>query len=106
MTIKRDSGGLEVQAGTPFLSQSVAIGGSSTASAAFNAQTAHVRLVASASCWVSFGNPPAAAVARGASSMFVPANLPEYFWVATAAQIAVIQDSAAGFLYVTELANT
>jgi hypothetical protein len=106
MTIKRDSGGLEVQAGRPFTSQSVAIGAASAASTAFNSQTVHVRLVATAACWISFGSPPPAAIVRDANSTFLPPNLPEYFWVVTGSQIAVIQDGAGGFLYITELANT
>jgi hypothetical protein len=36
--------------------------------------------------------------------MFIPAGLPEYFWVVPGEQIGVIQDTGVGFLYITELA--
>ena len=122
MTIQSDASGHAVQAAKPALSQSVAVGASSAASAAFSTNpnlspflgtgssltpnhTAHIRLVSTTACWVSFGSPPAAAVVRDPASMYLPAGLPEYFWVTPGSQVAVIQDTAAGFLYVTELVN-
>lgn len=124
MTIREDRHGLAVQASRPYSSQSVATSGVSALSAVFSINqdrpqrdaeggvqsstqlnhTRHVRLVATTPCWVSFGTAPIA-VARATASMYLPAGLPEYFWVATGEQIAVIQDSAAGFLYISELTN-
>jgi hypothetical protein len=118
MTIKRDGSGDGVQAGKPYTNQSVAIGAGSVACTAFSTnaqnrvgisvapnQTTHIRVVATVNCWISFGNPPTAALARDPASMYLPAGLPEYFWVSPGSQIAVIQDSAGGSLYISELAN-
>jgi hypothetical protein len=124
MTIREDRHGLAVQASRPYSSQSVAIGSASVLSAPLSISqdrpqreseggaqflgqpnhTRHVRIVATAACWVAFGTAPIA-VLRAANSMYLPAGLPEYFWVQAGEQIAVIQDAAAGFLYITELTN-
>ena len=124
MTVREDRFGNVVQASRPFSSQSLAVGATSVVSAAFAVNkdrpirnltgatqndvtnnTRHVRLVATVACWVSFGSPPVAALVRGPAAMFLPAGLPEYFWVRQGEQIAVIQDATAGFLYITELHN-
>lgn len=126
MTVREDRFGNVVQASRPYKSQSLAIGAASVLSAAFaqskdrpvinrdgGAQatqdvtgnnTRHVRVVCTTAAWVAFGTAPVA-VAKGTSSMFMPAGLPEYFWVRVGEQIAVIQDAAAGFCYITELTN-
>ena len=124
MTVREDRFGNVVQASRPFSSQSLAVGATSVVSVAFAVNkdrparnilggtqtdlvnnTRHVRLVATVPCWVSFGSPPVAALVRGPSAMFLPAGLPEYFWVRQGEQIAVIQDATGGFLYITELHN-
>lgn len=126
MTVREDRFGNVVQASRPTSTQTLAVGAASVVSAAFAVNqdrptrlddgqvqtttsstnhTRHVRLVGTVSCWVSFGNPPNAAVRQGTSSMFLPAGLPEYFWVSVGEQIAVIQDATGGFLYITELTN-
>ena len=123
MTIREDKYGNAVQASRPGVSQSLAVGAASVSSTTFAAGnqvtnrrqdtgavvtpstlTQHVRLIATVPCWVSFGTAPVAAV-RAGGSMFIPAGLPEYFWVRRGERIAVIQDATAGFLYITELAQ-
>lgn len=121
MTIKVDEHGLTVQAARPALSQTVAVGAASTASAAFSIgptdqyandgtpvnspnNTNHVRLISNTNCWVAFGAAPVA-VAQATPSIYLPANTPEYFWVLPGEKIAVIQDSASGFLNIGELVN-
>ncbi len=120
MTTRNDGHGNSVQAGRPYSSQTVAIGGSSVACNAFQTatpgrfttagtpftapnNTRHVRLVATSDCWVSFGTAPVAVV--GASSaILLPAGIPEYFWVMPGERIAVIQATAAGSLNIAEMA--
>jgi hypothetical protein len=127
MTVREDRFGNVVQASRPSLGQVVAAGVGSAVSAAFQANknrperndtggtqgpsvnnTRHVRLVATVPCWVAFtvtiGTAPVA-VRLGSGSMFLPAGLPEYFWVRQGEQIAAIADAAAGSLYITELDN-
>jgi hypothetical protein len=124
MTVRNDRHGNTVQAARPYTSQSVAVGAASVLSTAFATnldrpqreqyggaqfagtvnQTAHVRVVATVPCWIAFGT-GAVAVVRAANSVYLPAGLPEYFWVVPGEQIAVIQDSGGGFLYISEMQN-
>ena len=123
MTIREDRHGNVVQASRPYSSQALAVGAASVQSAVFAVNkdrpvrhsegrsqgdtgnhTRHVRVVATNACWIAFGVSPVAAV-RSVTSMFLPAGLPEYFWVLPGEQIAVIQDAVGGFLYITELYN-
>ena len=77
----------------------VAIGSSSAASAAITATV--VRLVATADCFIVFGAATPTATTAG---LFLPANCPEYFQFTSGQEVAVIQASAAGNLYVTAAA--
>jgi hypothetical protein len=125
MTIREDRFGNAVQASRPELSQVLAVGAGSVASAPFAVNldrpqrqtdgtvqssitqlnhTRHVRIVCTVPAWVSFGVAPIAA-RLAPTSMFMPAGLPEYFWVAVGEQIAVTQDATAGSCYITELTN-
>lgn len=123
MTVREDRFGNVVQASRPFSSQAMTITAVSQQSALFSVNkdrpirnttgavqndvtnmTRHVRLVATVNCWVAFGNNPVAGV-RSPLAMYLPAGLPEYFWVRSGEQIAVIQDSVGGFFYITELHN-
>jgi hypothetical protein len=61
----------------PLAEQTVAIGGSTTASSAFNASTRVVRLHTDAICSVEFGTAPTAA----ATNMRMAAGATEYFAV-------------------------
>lgn len=121
MTLKVDVHGQLVQASRPALSQTIAIGAASTQSAPFSSNTVtvgtynpdgspvgvtnnttHIRLVATSACWVAFGANPVAA-ASGATSIYLPAFTPEYFWVNKGERIAVIQDAGSGLLNIGEL---
>lgn len=82
-------------------SQVVSIGGSSVKSSAFQAQTTIVRLISTQDCWISTGVNPTA-VAGDADSFFLPAGIVDFFGVVGGQQLAVIQDSQAGSLYITE----
>lgn len=124
MTVREDRFGNVVQASRPFTSQALAIGAASVLAVPFQVNkarpqmntegvtnpisqlnnTRHIRVVCTTAAWISFGIAPVAAV-RSVNSMFMPAGLPEYFWVIQGEQIAVIQDAAAGFCYITELYN-
>lgn len=67
----------------------VAIGGSSTASAAFGATTRVVRLHTDAICSISFGTSPTATV----STKRMAANATEYFAVRPGDSVAVITNT-------------
>jgi len=118
MTIRTDRGGLSVQASRPYSTQNVTVGSASAASVAFvtnatapwpNAggmisgsgqNTTHIRIASTTNCWLAFG---AAPVASASAGMYLPANLPEYFFVNPGEKLAVIQDTAAGVLNIAEL---
>lgn len=120
MTIESDVHGFEVQAGRPYTSQVVAYSSTTAPSAAFQNtdvagrymqdgtpvqgnKTQHIRLCATSDCWIAFGTAPTAVA--GAPSMYLPANVPEYFWVNYGEKVAVIRNTADGNLCITELAN-
>ena len=127
MTIRKDSHGLEVQASRPSGTvQNLTVGAASVASAAFQLNreaplrqndgttitrpaapqnTTHVRIVSTTNCWIKFGVAPVAVVGGTGGSTYLPANAPEYFWVVPGEQVAVIQDTVAGVLNISELAN-
>ena len=65
--------------------QKLAIGGASVQSAAFDALTYAVCIVADGACHIAFGDDPTAS----ASSMLLPANVPFYRGVAPGKKIAV-----------------
>lgn len=69
--------------------QTVAIGGSSTASAKFNDSTRLVRLHTDAICSVAFGSTPTAV----ATAQRLPANATEYFAVMGGQKVAVITNT-------------
>lgn len=82
-------------------SQTVTTGASSAATS--NA-VAHreVRLVCTQNCWVNFGGADVTASAA-AGSIYLPANVVEYFHVTPGQYVAAIQDTAAGVLSVGEM---
>jgi len=74
----------------PITEQTVAIGGGSTPSAAFNANTAFVRLHADAICSLAWGTSPTATT----SKMRMAAGQTEYFAVPqTGYKVAVISNT-------------
>jgi hypothetical protein len=135
MTLKRDEYGNQIQAMHPYLSQAIGVSIVSAPSAAFTyvgepippprgesgavilkpQRTMHIRVVATVACWITFGpslNPDGTAAAAPvavratAGSMFIPAGVPEYFWVRPRERLAVVSDATSGgSLYITELAN-
>lgn len=64
-----------------------------------------VRLLCTSACFVAIGSTAADAVvtATGTTSYYLPANAAEYFRVNPGANIAVIQASSSGTLYITEM---
>jgi hypothetical protein len=79
----------------PGVTVKVAIGSASAASAVLGAGI--VRLLSTADCHIAFGTNPTA----DTTCLFLPGNVPEYFACSATDQVAVIQDSAAGNLYIT-----
>lgn len=71
------------------VTQTVAVSGSSAASAAFNALTGIVRLVSDATCSIVVGPNPTATT----TSLRLFANQPEYFSVKPGNKIAVISNT-------------
>lgn len=61
-----------------------------------------VRIVGSTAIWVDMG-PTAGATSTSTTSMFLPANVPEYFSTYQGINISVIADSAAGTVYIVEM---
>jgi len=90
---------------SPGVSQALTVGASSVQSALPQAGVTIVRLFSTVDAWVSFGSNPTA-VAEGATSMFLPAGIVEYFEIRADEKIAVIQNSTSGKLYLTEGANS
>jgi hypothetical protein len=79
----------------PGTTQQMAISATAAVSAQVGSQV--VRLVATSDCHIAIGAAPTAT----AAALFLPANTPEYFACNTTDLVAVIQDSAAGSLYIT-----
>jgi hypothetical protein len=77
--------------------EKVTTSGTSAQSAVMPANTSTVRVVGSAACYIIFGENP---TALATTSIYMPAGLVEYFAIKPGEKIAVIQDSAAGTLYV------
>ncbi len=75
--------------------QKVAIGASSVATEPLGSGV--VRLLATADCHIALGSAPVADV----NSLFLPANVSEYFACEASDKVAVIRDSSDGQLYVT-----
>lgn len=98
-----DDNGHAVQALKQSTNKVVAISGTSAQSAAFGANTTVVRLATTTDCWVLFGSNPTAVAATNAGGSFMGAGSVEYWRVDPATKVAVIQDSAAGNLSVTEM---
>jgi hypothetical protein len=81
--------------------QTVTIGAASAACAnGFDPQTHVVRLTASVDCFIKLG--PTGVVAANTDT-FLPAGQTEYFSVNPGQKVAVIQSTAGGTLYITEM---
>lgn len=79
----------------------VAVGAASAQSAVFGAFTDVVRVASTTNAWIAINDNPTAIAADG--SAYLPANQVEYFSVKPGDRLAVIQDSAAGNISVTEM---
>lgn len=79
--------------------QAVAVSGTSAQSAAISGATNAVRLMATTLCHVRIGANPTATN----TNMPLAPYCPEYFVVGSGNKIAVIQNAAAGTLYITEV---
>lgn len=73
----------------PLATQTVAIGGSTTQSSAFNAKTVMVAVHTDAICSIEFGSNPTAT----ANSRRMAANTTEYFEVSPGHKVAVITNT-------------
>lgn len=81
--------------------QVVAYTGTAGTSSAVGSQTYAVKLVATTNCHVKISN---AGIAALATDTYIAGNAPaEYVCVSPSDKISVIQDSAGGNLYITEL---
>ena len=80
-----------INPGTPVL---VSIGATSAVSATVGSSV--IRLVSTVACYVAIGASPTAT----SSSMYLPANMPEYFVVDPTDQVAVLEVSGAGTLFI------
>jgi hypothetical protein len=79
--------------------QTVAVSGTSAQSTAISANAGYVRLFSTTMCHIRVGSNPTATT----SHMPIGANVPEYFAVTSGQKIAVIQNSASGSLYISEV---
>jgi hypothetical protein len=79
--------------------QVIAVSGTSAQSAATGGSTGYVRLLATTLCHIRGGANPTATT----SNMPLAPYVPEYIMLTPGHKIAVIQNSAAGTLYITEV---
>lgn len=82
-------GPVPIVQGTPIAEQTVSIGGSSTSSSAFAANTKIIRVHTDAICSIAIGASPTATAAK----MRMAAGTTEYFEVAPTHKIAVITNT-------------
>jgi hypothetical protein len=86
----------------PGATQTVAVGASSAASNAINAQTTEIRVIATVDAYVEISSAPTAS----SSSFILPAFTVEYFRVAGSDKVAVLRvGSVTGTARVTELSQ-
>lgn len=83
--------------------QKIAIGAASASATAVGAQTRAVLIVATSDCHIRYGNGTQTAVAT--DTLIKAAHPPVVLAVSPSDVIAVIQDAAAGSLYITELTH-
>ena len=86
----------------PGATQTVAVGASSAASNAINAQTTEIRVIATVDAFVEISSAPTAS----SSSFILPAFTVEYFRVSGSSKVAVLRvGSVTGTARVTELSQ-
>lgn len=79
--------------------QAIAVSGTSAQSAAISANAGYVRFLATTLCHIRIGSSPTATTSNVPLAPYVP----EYFVVPSGSKVAVIQNSASGTLYITEV---
>lgn len=82
----------------PGLSTTVAVGGSSTPITGPLARGSVVRLVSTVAVYIAVGLAP---VADSVNSIYLPANIPEYFAIPAGYKLAAIQVTGAGSVNIT-----
>lgn len=90
---------------SPGVSQAITVGAASVQASSFSDGVTIIRLFSTVDAWVSFGSNPTAVV-EGASSMFLPGGILEYFEIKNGEKLAVIRNTASGKLYITEGATS
>lgn len=94
LAIPGEGGNMQIAHMPPVAEQTLAIGGSSASSSAFNTSTRFVRVETDAICAIAFGSAPTAAAAVGtgtaSGTLRMNANTVEYFGVSPGHKIAVI----------------
>jgi hypothetical protein len=78
--------------------QNVAFTGTAGNSTAFTSKSGTIRVVATQACFIAIGT----GVTATASSIYLPANVVQYFTMQEGERISAIQVSAGGNLHVTE----
>ena len=81
--------------GRPGKTQTIAFTATPANSAAFGSQTFRIRLVATSACTVT--------ISGGASAMYLAPNFPEVLLVTPGQSLSVVEVSANGNLFLTEL---
>lgn len=89
ITPATEGGAAQVARATPVAEQTVAIGGASTPSSAFNAATRYVRIHTDVICSIAFAATPTATAAK----MRMAADQTEYFGVTPGTKVAVITNT-------------
>lgn len=84
------------------LTDYITVGAASAQSAVWSATTEEIRVVSTTNCHINIGQNPTAA-ATDNNGFYLPANVVEYFHVTPGQRLAVIQDTAAGTLSVSEM---
>lgn len=57
-----------------------------------------VRVIATTACFLKFGATPVATT----SDMYLPADVPEYFFISSGSKISAIRSATSGNLYITK----
>lgn len=94
-----DDYGERIQALRPGRAQMVAAGAVSAPSQPFGADTKVIRLVATAHCFLAFGQSPVAT----SNDHYLPAGVPEYFRVVPGESLAVRRVGFDGALHLSEM---
>jgi len=83
----------------PKTSRSFTFSGTSLVITGFSPKTVIIRIVASDTCHLEFGDNPVATL----DSMLLPVGVVEYFYLNEGQSIAVIQHDSSGILYISEM---